>query len=54
MALDDVPVRPVSHLAFPTRAERPLNSVLDCAKAASYGVVMPEWRDALARFLAEL
>ena len=53
-ALDDVPVRPVSHLAFPTRAERPLNSVLDCAKAASYGVVMPEWRDALARFLAEL
>ena len=34
------------------KAARPLNSVLDCSKAAALGVTMPEWPDALARFAA--
>ncbi|MGB4593470.1 MAG: dTDP-4-dehydrorhamnose reductase [Coriobacteriia bacterium] len=42
---------PVSSAEFPTRAERPRNSVLDCSRAATFGVVMPEWHDALARYL---
>jgi len=40
--------------AFPSKALRPANSVLDCSKAASLGVTMPEWRDALGRFIASL
>jgi len=49
----DIPVKPVTADAFPSKAPRPRNSVLDCSKAAALGVTMPEWRDALARFLAE-
>lgn len=48
-----VTLEPVTSDAFPTKAARPLNSVLDCSKAAALGVTMPPWRDALARFLAE-
>lgn len=44
---------PVTSAEFPTRAERPRNSVLDCSRAASFGVVLPDWRNALARYLAE-
>ncbi len=51
--MGDVPVEPVLSTAFPTKAARPANSVLDCSKAAALGVVMPEWRDAVARFVAE-
>jgi dTDP-4-dehydrorhamnose reductase len=47
----DIPVEPVTSDVFPTRAARPANSVLDCSKAAALGVVMPEWHDALARFM---
>ena len=50
--LGDVIVEPVTGDAFPTKAERPMNSVLDCSKAAALGVVMPEWSDALGRFVA--
>jgi len=39
--------------AFPSKAARPANSVLDCSRAATLGVTMPDWRDALARFVAE-
>jgi dTDP-4-dehydrorhamnose reductase len=46
-------IRPTTADAFPSTATRPHNSVLDCSKAAGYGVVMPEWRDALSRFVAE-
>jgi dTDP-4-dehydrorhamnose reductase len=46
-------VEPVRAVEFPTRVARPANSVLDCGKAAALGVVMPDWRDALARFVAE-
>jgi len=50
----DTPVEPVSSATFPTRVARPANSVLDCSKAAGLGVTMPDWRDALARFVPEL
>ena len=50
----DTPIAPVTSDAFPTKAARPLNSVLDCSKAASLGVTMPDWHDALERFMAEL
>jgi dTDP-4-dehydrorhamnose reductase len=38
----------------PGKAERPANAVLDCSRAAVVGVVMPSWRDALARFIPTL
>ena len=50
----DLSVEPVSSSSFPTKAERPLYAVLDCAKAAESGVRLPKWQDGLARFLAEL
>ena len=50
--LGAVTLEPVTSDAFPTKAERPVNSVLDCSKAAALGVTMPEWPDALARFAA--
>lgn len=48
----DVPVARAKSADFPSKAARPLNSVLDCGKAARLGVWMPDWRDALARFIA--
>ena len=50
--LGDVEVDPVTSDAFPMKAARPLNSVLDCSKALAIGVTMPEWTDALSRFAA--
>ena len=45
-------VDPVSSAEFPTRARRPANSVLDCGKAAGYGVRLRDWRESLAEFVA--
>ena len=50
----DTPIEPVTSDAFPTKAQRPRNSVLDCSRAAELGVIMPEWSDALARFMREI
>jgi dTDP-4-dehydrorhamnose reductase len=36
----------------PEAARRPLNSVLDLAKAAKVGVTLPDWRESLERYLA--
>ncbi len=44
---------PVTAGAFPSKAARPANSQLDCTRASTFGVVMPEWRDALGRFLGD-
>ena len=49
--LERVKVVPVPAATFPSKAARPANSVLDCSKAAAAGVTMPDWRDALARFV---
>ena len=40
---------------WPTRAVRPADSVLDCARiAAAYGIAQPDWRPALAAVIDEL
>jgi dTDP-4-dehydrorhamnose reductase len=51
LAGSDVAVEQVVSTDFATKARRPLNSVLDRAKAAALGVAMPDWRDALGRFV---
>ena len=48
----ETPIEPVAANTFVMKAVRPLNSVLDCSKAAALGVTMPEWHDALARFMS--
>lgn len=48
----DAPVEPVTSDAFPTKAARPHNSVLDCSKAAALGVVMRDWHVTLAQHLS--
>lgn len=40
---------------YPTPASRPLNSRLDCGSlAAEFGITAPDWKDGLARALADL
>lgn len=49
-AINDIPTS-----AYPTPAERPLNSRLDCrAFERDFGVVRPDWRAGLADILDEL
>lgn len=50
--LDEVPIEPVASSAFPTPAPRPPWSVLDVGRAESLGLGLPEWKDALGRYLA--
>ena len=47
-------VLPTTSSAFPTKAARPANSVLDCSKATASGVHMRQWRESLLEFIAEL
>jgi dTDP-4-dehydrorhamnose reductase len=42
---------PVSSKTFPTKAQRPLNSVLSTEKARGLGVDMPPWRDSLRAYV---
>ena len=53
--IDGVTVNPVSSDEFVTPAKRPHNSRLDKSKLAENGFVpLPDWRDALKRFLTDL
>jgi dTDP-4-dehydrorhamnose reductase len=47
----ELPIEPVSTDAFPTPAQRPAFSVLDCGLADSRGIRLPAWEDALGRYL---
>ena len=48
-------VAPVPTSAFPTPAQRPLNSRLNTARLqATFGLRLPHWRDGVARMLAEI
>jgi dTDP-4-dehydrorhamnose reductase len=47
-----IEVVPASIDEFPLPAVRPINSCLDCSKAAGLGVGLPPWRDALARYIS--
>jgi dTDP-4-dehydrorhamnose reductase len=49
--LHKVDVESVPAATFPGKAERPANGILDCSKAGILGVIMPTWRDALARYV---
>ena len=50
VAVEDIPSS-----AYPTPAQRPLNSRLDCAALATeFGITQPDWRAALATVIAEL
>ncbi|NTV94520.1 MAG: dTDP-4-dehydrorhamnose reductase [Thiobacillus sp.] len=55
---EDIPCRQVSAIAttdYPTPAQRPAWSVLDNGKlAATFGIHLPDWRDALAQVQEEL
>ena len=44
-------VKPVASAEFPRPARRPANSVLSASSLHAYGIHMPEWRDALRRYL---
>lgn len=44
-------VEPVPHGAYPTKARRPLYSVLDSGKLAAAFGALPHWQDALERYL---
>ncbi len=48
----DVEVIPITAAEFGSKAKRPSFSVLDCSKIASViGGALPDWHDALARYL---
>ena len=44
---------PASSRAFPTKAQRPLNSVLSTDRARSLGVHMPPWQDSLRAYVLD-
>lgn len=51
----DVPVTPVDSSAFPAKATRPKNSRMNQTELDDHGFVrLPDWKDALARYLKEL
>lgn len=43
----DCPVEAIATADYPSRVQRPLNSVLDCSKLASILEAPPDWQDAL-------
>lgn len=48
-------IKAISTPEYPTPAQRPANSRLDCSRVATdYGVACPGWRDALQLCLSEL
>lgn len=48
-------ILPISTEEYPTAAERPKNSVLNCSKIqAAYGVHQPDWRSSLRYVIKEL
>lgn len=49
VTVEDIPTE-----AYPTPARRPLNSRLDCATLADFGITRPDWQQALAEVVSEL
>jgi dTDP-4-dehydrorhamnose reductase len=49
----NVDLTPISSVEFNAPALRPAYSVLDCAKLAGCGMILPKWHDALEKYLME-
>lgn len=50
-----VKVKPITTAEYPTIAKRPANSMLNCEKlATTYGIEMPDWKEALRKVLMKL
>lgn len=50
-----IKVNPITTAEYPTAAERPSNSMLDCTKLkTTFGIDMPEWKEGLKQVLLEL
>ena len=48
-------VHPIATAAYPTPAQRPLNSRLDCDKLRqAFGLHLPPWQDGVVRILTEI
>jgi dTDP-4-dehydrorhamnose reductase len=48
-------IRPIASADYPTPAQRPANSVLDCTKARDRaGISLPDWRDAVGPIVRRL
>ena len=47
-------VEPLTTDQYPTAAQRPMNSVLDCRKIAALGISPPPWRSSLSAVVREL
>ena len=55
LGIAPVPVLPISSEEFPTAAQRPANSCLDCRKLErTFGVRLPHWRQGLHACISEL
>lgn len=50
----DVAVEPIPTSAYPRPAARPANGLLANWAGATLGIILPDWRDGLARCLAEM
>ena len=51
----DIAVNPIATTQYPTAAQRPVNTVLDCAKMErDFGVAQPDWRASLRQAVAAL
>jgi dTDP-4-dehydrorhamnose reductase len=54
-ALKVAEIAPIATHDYPTAAQRPLNSRLDTGRLRErFGLVMPDWRDGVARMLREI
>ena len=53
-AMSPTDVKPIDTADFPRPARRPAYSVLSPESLHAYGIRMPDWRDALGRYLAEV
>jgi dTDP-4-dehydrorhamnose reductase len=47
-------VEPITTDQYPTAAQRPMNSVLDCRKIAALGISPPSWQSSLPAVVREL
>jgi dTDP-4-dehydrorhamnose reductase len=50
----DCTIEDIPSVAYPTPAQRPLNSRLDCSTLARFGLAQPDWQADLTDVIAEL